>query len=112
MFIANQPGWRYRNLRPLTASDLAELKATRQYDKKHLQALETSTLQRFDENSHLMRVNGPDGSANYIWESLPLKAEGWTLHLLRKPQFAFEDQRNAGLAAAGSGWRWCSWCCS
>lgn len=49
-----------------------------------------------------MRVDGPDGKASYIWESLPLKAEGWTLHLLRKPQVAFEDQRNAGLAAAGS----------
>lgn len=24
-----------------------------------------------------------------------------TLHLLRRPQVAFEDQRNAGLAAAG-----------
>jgi two-component system C4-dicarboxylate transport sensor histidine kinase DctB len=102
VFIANQPGWRYRNLRPLSASDLAELTATRQYDKKQLQSLETQPLQRFDENSHLMRVNGPDGNARYIWESLPLKGEGWTLHLLRKPQFAFEDQRNAGLAAAGS----------
>ena len=102
VFIANQPGWRYRNLRSLSANDLAELKATRQYDKKQLQPLETETLQRFDENSHLMRVNGPDGSARYIWESLPLKAEGWTLHLLRKPQLPFEDQRNAGLAAAGS----------
>jgi len=102
VFIANQPGWRYRNLHPLSASDLVELKATRQYDKKQLQPLDTQTLQRFDENSHLVRVNGPEGNANYIWESLPLKAEGWTLHLLRKPQFAFEDQRNAGLAAAGS----------
>ena len=101
VFIANKPGWRYRNLRPLSANDLAELKATRQYDKKQLQPLDTQTLQRFDENSHLVRVAGPEGNANYIWESLPLKAEGWTLHLLRKPQVAFEDQRNAGLAAAG-----------
>jgi len=101
VFIANKPGWRYRNLRPLSANDLAELQATRQYDKKQLQPLDTQTLQRFDENSHLVRVAGPEGNANYIWESLPLKAEGWTLHLLRKPQVAFEDQRNAGLAAAG-----------
>ena len=101
VFIANKPGWRYRNLRPLSANDLAELQATRQYDKKQLQPLDTQTLQRFDENSQLVRVAGPEGNANYIWESLPLKAEGWTLHLLRKPQVAFEDQRNAGLAAAG-----------
>ncbi len=79
VFIANQPGWRYRNLRPLSASDLAELTATRQYDKKQLQSLETQTLQRFDENSHLMRVNGPDGNARYIW-GIPA-AEGRRLDL-------------------------------
>jgi two-component system C4-dicarboxylate transport sensor histidine kinase DctB len=44
-------------------------------------------------------VQGPDGAAEYLWESLPLEAEGWTLHLLRKPQVA-EDGRNAALAAA------------
>jgi two-component system C4-dicarboxylate transport sensor histidine kinase DctB len=32
---------------------------------------------------------------------LPLAAEGWTLHLLRRPQVALEDRRNAALAAAG-----------
>ena len=101
VFIANQPGWRYRALRPLSDSDHAELKATRQYDKKQLLPLDIQALQRFDDNSHLMRVDGPEGRTDYLWESLPLKAEGWTLHLLRKPQLAAEEQRNAGLAAAG-----------
>ena len=58
-------------------------------------------MRRFDDNSDLTRVVGPDGAANYLWESLPLSTEGWTLHLLRRPQIAFEDSRNAGLAAAG-----------
>ncbi|MFC6335844.1 sensor histidine kinase [Pseudomonas sp. CCM 7891] len=102
VFIANQPDWRYRALRPLSDNDHAELKATRQYDKKTLLPLDTQVLQHFGDNSHLMRVVGPESNAQYIWETLPLKAEGWTLHLLRKPQVAFEDQRNAGLAAAGS----------
>ncbi len=101
IFIANRPGWRYRHLQPLTDSDRAELKATRQYDKQPLQALAHEPLRRFDDNSHLARVEAPDGSADYLWESLPLSAEGWTLHLLRRPQIAFEDLRNAGLAAAG-----------
>ncbi|SCZ28790.1 MULTISPECIES: ATP-binding protein [unclassified Pseudomonas] len=102
IFIANRPGWRYRHLQPLSDSDRAELKATRQYDKQPLQPLAYETLRRFDDNSHLARVETPDGSADYLWESLPLTAEGWTLHLLRRPQIAFEDRRNAGLAAAGS----------
>jgi len=101
VFIANQPGWRYRQLHPLSDSDRAELKTTRQYDKQPLTPLDYRSLRRFDENSDLARVNGPEGSADYLWESLPLTAEGWTLHLLRRPQVAFEDQRNAALAAAG-----------
>ncbi|WDH34151.1 ATP-binding protein [Pseudomonas chlororaphis] len=102
VFIANQPGWRYRQLRPLSDSDRAELQATRQYDKQLLTPLEHRPLRRFDDDSALTRVEGPDGSVDYLWESLPLATEGWTLHLLRRPQIAFEDRRNAGLAAAGA----------
>lgn len=98
-FIANQDGWRYRELLPLTPADRAELEQTRQYDKQPLVALHSQVLTRFAEHSHLSRVQGPQGSVDYLWESLPLPAEGWTLHLLRKPQVA-EDERNAALAAA------------
>lgn len=101
VFIANQPGWRYRLLKDLSDSDRAEIKATRQYDKQALIPLDYQEVRRFDDNSYLARVDGPQGSAEYLWESLPLNAEGWTLHLLRRPQVAFEDLRNAGLAAAG-----------
>lgn len=101
VFIANQPGWRYRLLKPLNDSDQAELKSTRQYDKQPLTLLDYQTLRHFDDTSRLARVQGPDGKAEYLWESLPLTAEGWTLHLLRRPQVAFEDTRNAALAAAG-----------
>lgn len=99
IFIANQDGWRYRELKPLTSADRAELATTRQYDKQPLVPLQHQVLNRFDDNSHLMRVQGPEGSTDYLWESLPLEAEGWTLHLLRKPQVS-DDGRNAALAAA------------
>ncbi|WP_194790566.1 sensor histidine kinase [Pseudomonas sp. UFMG81] len=98
-FIANQDGWRYRELQPLSSADRAELAETRQYDKQPLVPLQHQALTRFADNSHLTRVQSPDGTAEYLWESLPLEAEGWTLHLLRKPQVA-EDGRNAALAAA------------
>ncbi|MEB0008976.1 MULTISPECIES: ATP-binding protein [unclassified Pseudomonas] len=102
VFIANQPGWRYRELQPISASDRAELAATRQYDKQPLSALHRQVIQAFDDNGHLARIESPDGAVDYLWESLPLTAEGWTLHLLRKPQVAAEDMRNAALAAAGT----------
>ncbi|MGC7840551.1 sensor histidine kinase [Pseudomonas wayambapalatensis] len=99
IFIANQNGWRYRELQPLTAADRAELAETRQYDKQPLVPLQHQLLTRFDERSTFSRVQGPDGSADYLWESLPLTTEGWTLHLLRKPQVS-EDARNAALSGA------------
>ncbi|MDR6713029.1 two-component system C4-dicarboxylate transport sensor histidine kinase DctB [Pseudomonas hunanensis] len=99
IFIANQDGWRYRELTPLSPADRAELAATRQYDKQPLVPLQHQRLTEFDAHSHLSRVQGPDGTAEYLWQSLPLESDGWTLHLLRKPQVS-EDQRNAALAAA------------
>ena len=98
-FIANQDGWRYRELQPLTGADRAELAETRQYDKQPLVPLQHQVLTRFASNSQLSRVQGPDGPAEYLWESLPLEGEDWTLHLLRKPQVA-ADGRNAALGAA------------
>ena len=101
VFIANQPGWRYRHLRPLNDSDRDNITVTRQYDKQPLTLMPTRTLRVFDDNSFLTQVDGPDGPTDYLWGSLPLKAEGWTLHLLRKPPTASEDGRNAALAAVG-----------
>jgi len=102
VFIANQPEWRYRALQPLTTQDRAELASTRQYDKQPLTALHQEPLRTFNVNSHLSRVGAPDEQVDYLWQSLPLPTEGWTLHLLRKPQPAAEDVRNAALAAAGT----------
>ncbi|MBF8755125.1 ATP-binding protein [Pseudomonas guariconensis] len=99
IFIANQEGWRYRELRPISAADRADLAETRQYDKQPLVPLQHQVLTNFGSNSHLSRVQGPEGSIDYLWESLPLDAEGWTLHLLRKPQVSAEG-RNAALTAA------------
>ncbi|MEG1042953.1 MAG: sensor histidine kinase, partial [Pseudomonas sp.] len=62
IFIANQDGWRYRQLKPLTSADHAELAATRQYDKQQLVPLQHQVLSRFDDNSNLMRVQRPEGS--------------------------------------------------
>ncbi len=99
IFIANQDGWRYRELQPLGAEDRKELEQTRQYDKQPLVPLKHHPLNRFDDNSQLVSVQGPAGTRDYLWESLPLGTEGWTLHLLRSPQVT-EDGRNAALAAA------------
>ena len=101
VFIANQPGWRYRHLRELNDSDRSAISDTRQYHKQPLTLMNTRTLLSFDDNSHLARVDGPQGSADYVWSSLPLITEGWTLHLLQRPGTAADDRRNAALAGIG-----------
>jgi two-component system C4-dicarboxylate transport sensor histidine kinase DctB len=103
VFIANQPEWRYRELLPISAEDRAQLLRTRQYDRQPLSPLRSRELRAFGANSHLTRVDGPHGTAQYLWQSMPLPDEGWTLHLLRQPQTASEDIRNAAIAAA------CAW---
>ncbi|MCO6056051.1 ATP-binding protein [Pseudomonas sp. MOB-449] len=102
VFIANQPGWRYRELQAISVEDRAEMAATRQYDKQPLAPLIHNTRIDFGEGSRLARVDGPNGGADYLWESLPLPSEGWTLHLLRTPQEAASNARAASLAAAGA----------
>ncbi|WP_024695792.1 ATP-binding protein [Pseudomonas syringae] len=101
VFIANQPGWRYRELEPISVENRTELLRTRQYDKKPLSPLRSKVLDRLGEHSQLRRVDAPQGTADYLWQSLPLPDENWTLHLLRKPPTANEDIRNAAIAAAG-----------
>ncbi|MEE4750301.1 ATP-binding protein [Pseudomonas alliivorans] len=101
VFIANQPGWRYRELETISVENRSELLRTRQYDKKPLTPLRSRVIEHLGEHSQLRRVDGPDGTEDYLWQSLPLPDENWTLHLLRKPPLANEDIRNAGIAAAG-----------
>ena len=101
VFIANQPGWRYRHLRELNDRDRSAISVTRQYDKQPLTLMTSQTLHSFGDNSYLSRVNGPQGQADYLWGSQPLNIEGWTLHLLRRPAIPAEDSRNAALAAIG-----------
>ncbi|MBM7063387.1 sensor histidine kinase [Pseudomonas sp. UL073] len=102
VFIANRPGWRYRELLPLDAAARAELAATRQYDKQPLQPLTHRTLQPLGEQRRLARVRGPEGRRDYLWQALPLPSEQWTLHLLREPREAAQAGRSAALGAAGA----------
>ncbi|WP_409521605.1 ATP-binding protein [Pseudomonas sp.] len=97
VFLANRPAWRYRQLRPLNDAERAD---TRQYDKQPLQALRYAELRTLGENSHLRRVDGPNGAEDLLWESLALPNEGWTLHLLSAPQSG-NAARDASLAAGG-----------
>ncbi|MBD1585597.1 sensor histidine kinase [Pseudomonas typographi] len=98
IFLASDPRWRYRLLRPLDGGARAALASTRQYDRQPLAPLGLQPLQKLAANSQLARID----AAEYLWESMPLPAEGWTLHLLRPWQDDPARQRNAALGAASA----------
>lgn len=101
VFIANRPGWRYRTLQALSDADRTELQRTRQYHDQALQPLDHRVLDTLDSAARQVRVSSPQGTADYLWASLPMASEGWTLHLLKPPVVGNEDSRNAALAAVG-----------
>ncbi|KUM42504.1 sensor histidine kinase [Pseudomonas sp. EpS/L25] len=96
VFAANRPAWRYRLLRDLLPADRAELAATRQYDRRPLQPLPYQERTLLGDQRRVAHIDAPEGPADYLWDSLPLPSEGWTLHLLRPTQ----DLQSGGLGAA------------
>jgi len=103
VFAANRPAWRYRLLRELTPADRAELATTRQYDRRTLQPLPYRQQLVLGEQRQVAHIEAPEGSADYLWDSLPLPSEGWTLHLLRPTRDLQGGGPGAALAAA------CAW---
>lgn len=103
VFAANRPAWRYRLLRELTPADRAELATTRQYDRRTLQPLPYRQERVLGEQRQVAHIQAPEGSADYLWDSLPLPSEGWTLHLLRPTRDLQGGGPGAALAAA------CAW---
>lgn len=96
VFAANRPDWRYRLLRELTQAERAELAITRQYDRRPLQPLVHQQRLVLGEQRQVARIEAPEGTEDYLWDSLPLPSEGWTLHLLRPTR----DLQGGGLGAA------------
>ncbi len=102
VFLANHAGWRYRELMPLDAVARAELADTRQYHRQPLSALPHRTLESLGEHARMVRVDGQEISGDYLWQSVGLPEEDWTLHLLRDTRGVQSDVTSARLAAAGA----------
>ncbi len=82
--------------------DRFELAETRQYDRQPLTPLRHQTLRSYGEDRRLARVESADGEKDYLWQSLDLPNDGWTLHLLRDTASIQDDVATARLAAAGT----------
>jgi histidine kinase len=103
LFLANNPSWRYRTLTPLTAAQLAELEATQQFPSSALHSIRGKVLETLGSDSWRMQVDEPGIAGRYLWQSLSLPREGWTVHALSDMRDSTDVAWIAGLAAAG-GW--------
>ncbi|MHA6491825.1 sensor histidine kinase [Pseudomonas borbori] len=101
VILSNRPAWRFRALDDLDEQARSELVEVRKYAEQALQPLPSTLLRQIDERTQWRRVDGPDGSRDYLWQRLALGNEGWTLHLLLEPKTLVNSVRSYRLAAAG-----------
>ena len=99
IFLAGDPRWRYRDLRPLAPSARSELARTRQYGSVPLQLLDYRILA--DVGDGVRKATLP-GTGEVVWVSQPLPAQGWTLHLLRSTRDSMAFARTVAGAVAAS----------
>ena len=100
-FLASRDEWRYRLLRPLSAQDVKELEATRQYADQPLHPARYRATARTEDGGTLVRLDEPAEAGPFLWESRPLPDTDWQLHLLHNTQAATVAGRWAAAAAAG-----------
>ena len=101
VFLASRADWRFRELRPVDPAQRDEIESTQQYPRDRLGPLHSRLLERLDSGSRV-RVDEPQAAGEYMWQSLALPSEGWTLHLLRDTGASLAAARVAALAAAGA----------
>ena len=103
VFLVNNPAWRYRVLAPLTAVQRGELEVTQQFPSRALRPLHSRVMESLGDHSWRVQLDEPGIAGAYLWQSLSLPREGWTVHALGDMRSSTAVGRIAGLAAAG-GW--------
>lgn len=99
--LSNRPAWRFLALQGLGQQAREEKVDLRKYAEEVLKPLSSRVLWQIDSDAALARVDGPDGTRDYLWQRLVMPEEGWTLHLLSEPSGLADSVRSYRLAAAG-----------
>lgn len=103
VFLSNHKGWQYHPLHPLDAAVAARIAATRQYGDKELRPLQFQVERQLDHGGgQLVRISQPLLRHDVLWRSLPLPAQGWTIHLLSDASPANTAFWHAALIALGA----------
>lgn len=103
VFLASRDAWRYRVLGPLTASDVSEMSATRQYADEPLRPVRFQRQHTISDGGMLARVSEPAMPGTLLWQTLSMPETHWQLHLLHDSNASTIASR---WAAAGAGALW------
>lgn len=103
VFLSDRAEWNYRPLHALDAGVAAALAQTRQYGDHVLPPVQTRTLATLADGGRRVRVDSPALPRDVVWQSMPLPAQQWTLHLLRDTRSASSAGWHAALITLG-GW--------
>jgi len=88
VFLSSQAKWEYSELRPLTARDEQDLRATRQYAGQRLHLAQLEPVDTVTTGDQRVRLREPAAQGLWLWKSLPLSEPHWTLHALRRDRSA------------------------
>ncbi|MBQ0132089.1 MAG: PAS-domain containing protein, partial [Comamonas sp.] len=101
IFLTSREPWRYRMLQPLTAQDVAQLQATRQYEGQTLSPLDYRVRQHLNNGSRLVRVYDPALPSRMLLQTVSLPNSHWKMHLLHDTRSSAITSAWAAAAAAG-----------
>jgi two-component system C4-dicarboxylate transport sensor histidine kinase DctB len=81
VFMASRPDWHFRTLRPLTRTEIAEIRANRQYPADGLLPL-VNTVKPLTEDLNLIKIEDEPSGYRYISSSEYISDAGWNVRIL------------------------------
>ncbi|EFO30227.1 two component sensor kinase [Roseibium sp. TrichSKD4] len=81
VFMASQPDWHFKTLRPLSRTDMLEIETNRQYPKDQLMPL-VNTMSPLDDGLDTVQITDAGTTTNYVSSSIYLANAAWNVRIL------------------------------
>ena len=101
VFLASDPAWRYRLLRPLSPSAQQAIERTQQYGNETLHPLQMRTLQTLGQGGELVHWQTP-ALGDKLLQTVALPETQWQLHLIHDVNSSHAAAWWAASAAGGA----------
>ena len=101
VFLASDPAWRYRLLRPLSPSAQQAIERTQQYGNETLHPLQMRTLQTLEQGGELVHWQTP-ALGDKLLQTVALPETQWQLHLIHDVNSSHAAAWWAASAAGGA----------